>query len=89
MSAAFIGDDERMLWLILALVVCVALASAVLGMVAVPARREGRPVLTQRGENIVSTVSQTTDKVGTKVSSKAKGATGTVVNTVKRERTNA
>ena len=74
-----------MLWLILALVVCVALASAVLGMVAVPARREGRPVLTQRGEHLVTTVSQTTDKVSTK----AKGATDGVVKTVTRERSQA
>ena len=63
-----------MFWLILALVVCVALACAVLGMVAVPARREGRQVLTPRGENLVSSVAQTTDKVGTKVPVAAVGA---------------
>ncbi|MBC9956740.1 hypothetical protein [Yimella sp. cx-51] len=71
-----------MLWLILALVVGVALASAVLGMVAVPARRQGRPLLTERGEKVVSSVSQTTDKVTVR----AKGATDSVVSTVKRER---
>jgi peptidoglycan/LPS O-acetylase OafA/YrhL len=74
-----------MLWLILALVVCVALASAVLGMVAVPARREGRQVLTPRGENLVTSVAQTTDKVATR----AKGATENVVGSVKRERSGA
>lgn len=74
-----------MLWLILALVVCVALASAVLGMVAVPARREGRQVLTPRGESLVTSVAQTTDKV----SARAKDATENVVGAVKRERSQA
>lgn len=74
-----------MLWLILALIVCVALASAVLGLVAIPARRQGRPLLTTRGENLVSSVSQTTDKV----TAKAKDATGSVVGTLKREHSDA
>ncbi|NNG39696.1 hypothetical protein HJ588_10480 [Flexivirga sp. ID2601S] len=52
-----------MLWLILALVVCVALASVVVGLVAVPARREGRQVLTERGERMVNSVADRTDKV--------------------------
>ncbi|WP_265444279.1 hypothetical protein [Flexivirga meconopsidis] len=52
-----------MLWLILALVVCVALAAVVVGLVAVPARREGRQVLTERGERMVSSVADRTDKV--------------------------
>ncbi|TWE13153.1 hypothetical protein [Rudaeicoccus suwonensis] len=67
-----------MLWLILALVICVGLASAVVGLVAVPARREGREVLTDRGERVVSTVASGTEKV-------AKGATkATAVVTKKR-----
>lgn len=70
-----------MLWLILALVVCVALASAVLGMVAVPARREGRPLLTERGERVVNSVSDRTDKVSQRA--------GSVVAGAKRERADA
>ncbi len=47
-----------MLWLVGALFVCVLLAAVVVGLVAVPARREGRQVLTERGERIVSTVTE-------------------------------
>ncbi|MBB2892450.1 hypothetical protein [Flexivirga oryzae] len=47
-----------MLWLILALVIGVSLAGAVIGVVAVPARREGREVLTERAEQVVSSVTE-------------------------------
>ena len=52
-----------MLWLILALVVCVTLASVVIGLVAVPARREGREVLTDRGERMISSVTACTKEI--------------------------
>lgn len=45
-----------MVWLILALVIGVALAGTVIGLVAVPARREGRELLTERAEQAVSSV---------------------------------
>ena len=61
-----------MVWLILAMIVCVLLGAAVVGVVAVPARREGKQLLTERGEDVVSGVARRTDKV---VSS-AKDATG-------------
>lgn len=61
-----------MVWLILAMIVCVLLGAAVVGVVAVPARREGKQLLTERGEDVVSGVARRTDKV---VSS-AKEATG-------------
>ncbi|KNX37600.1 hypothetical protein [Luteipulveratus halotolerans] len=61
-----------MVWLILAMFVCVLLGAAVVGIVAVPARREGKQLLTERGEEVVSGVARRTDKV---VSS-AKDATG-------------
>lgn len=48
----------RMVWLILALVIGVALAGAVIGLVAVPARREGREVLTERAEQAVNSVTE-------------------------------
>lgn len=52
-----------MVWVILAMVLCLALAAAVVGVVAVPARREGRQILTPKGENMVSSVTRSTDKV--------------------------
>lgn len=52
-----------MVWLILAMIVCLALAAAVVGAVAVPARREGRQVLTPKGEQVVTGVTRRTDKV--------------------------
>ncbi|WP_446664085.1 hypothetical protein [Flexivirga sp. B27] len=53
-----------MVWLILALVVGVALAGTVIGLVAVPARREGRELLTERAEGMVTSV---TERRGRKV----------------------
>ncbi len=55
-----------MVWLILALVIGVALAGTVIGLVAVPARREGRELLTERAEGMVSSV---TERRARKVSS--------------------
>ncbi|NHN54413.1 hypothetical protein G9U51_01270 [Calidifontibacter sp. DB0510] len=74
-----------MLWLILALLICVALASVVVGLVAVPARREGRPLLTERGEHVVARVTDGTEAVA----SKAKGATESVKSVAKRDRADA
>ena len=42
--------------LVLGMMVCLALALAVVGLVAVPARRDGREVLTTRGEELVHAV---------------------------------
>lgn len=47
-----------MVWLILALVIGVALAGTVIGLVAVPARREGRELLTERAEQAVNSVAE-------------------------------
>lgn len=52
-----------MVWLILALLLCVALAAAVVAVVAIPARREGREILTDRAEELVSSVTSKTEKV--------------------------
>lgn len=60
-----------MIWLILALLLCVALAGAVVAIVAVPARREGREVLTERGEDLVATVTSKTERVTSAVSGTA------------------
>lgn len=41
-----------MFWLVLGMTLTVALAAFVVAIVAVPARRAGRPLLTARGEKI-------------------------------------
>jgi hypothetical protein len=50
--------------LVLGMVMSVGLAVAVVCVVAVPARRDGRDVLTAKGEDVVSTVR---DKTGSAV----------------------
>ncbi|MBO1756158.1 hypothetical protein [Allobranchiibius sp. CTAmp26] len=47
-----------MLWLVGALFLCLVLAGVVVGLVAVPARREGRQVLTERGEQMFTSVTE-------------------------------
>ncbi|MEO7071247.1 MAG: hypothetical protein ABI131_12235 [Nostocoides sp.] len=43
-----------MLSLIIGLLVCVVIAGLVVAMVAIPARREGRDLLTARGEDMLA-----------------------------------
>jgi hypothetical protein len=45
-----------MVSVVIALVFCVGLALGVVALVAVPARREGRDVLTERGEEVVGSI---------------------------------
>jgi hypothetical protein len=47
---------EGMVLLIIGMLLSLGLAVAVVGLVAVPARREGRDVLTQRGEDVVAAI---------------------------------
>lgn len=49
--------------LIIGMLVCLALAVAVVGLVAIPARRAGRDVLTPKGEEVVSRVRVKTGSV--------------------------
>ncbi len=51
-----------MTFLILGLLVCLGLAAVVVALVAIPARREGRELLTPRGEEVVSTVRNKTGR---------------------------
>ncbi len=51
-----IGDDGAVVALIIGLLVCVGVAVLVVGLVAIPARREGRDVLTTRGEDLVASL---------------------------------
>lgn len=41
-----------MFWLVLGMTLAVALAAFVVGIVALPARRAGRPLFTERGERV-------------------------------------
>ena len=50
-----------MIVLVLGMLVSVVLAVAVVGLVAIPARREGRDLLTPKGEEVVALVR---DKTG-------------------------
>ena len=51
-----------MVALILGMLLCVGLALAVVALVAVPARREGRELLSPQGEEIVAAVKDRTDR---------------------------
>jgi len=45
------------------MVLCLVLAVAVVGLVAIPARRQGRDVLTPKGEEVLSRVREKTGSV--------------------------
>jgi hypothetical protein len=45
-----------MVSLVLGMLTCVALALVVMALVAVPARRAGRDVLTERGEEVIGSI---------------------------------
>ncbi|MDF3046425.1 MAG: hypothetical protein K0R30_2653 [Ornithinibacter sp.] len=45
-----------MLSVLLGMLLCVGLALAVLALVAVPARRQGRDVLSERGEQVIESI---------------------------------
>ena len=45
-----------MLFVVLGMFLCVGLALAVLALVAVPARRQGRDVLSERGEQVIESI---------------------------------
>ena len=70
-----------MVALVLGMLVCVALAVAVVGLVAIPARRQGRDLLTPKGEEVVAIVRE---KTGSAVDT-ARGRTGEAVDAA-RER---
>ena len=52
-----------MLFLVLGMILSVSLAVAVLFVVAVPARRQGRDLLTPKGDDMVSMVREKTGEV--------------------------
>ena len=54
------GTLGGMVPLIIGMLVCVVLAVAVVAVVAIPARREGRELLTPQGEELIATVKDKT-----------------------------
>lgn len=65
-----------MLPLVIAMLLCVALAAAVVAVVAVPARRDGRDVLTEQGEQLAQKVAERGDAVVAAARSAAKVGPG-------------
>lgn len=61
--------------IVIGLLLCLALSVVVLGLVAVPARREGRDLLTPRGERVVVRVRSTADTAASRTSSALSSAT--------------
>lgn len=55
------GHAGHMIVLVFGMLVSVVLAVAVVGLVAIPARREGRDLLTPKGEEVIALVR---DKTG-------------------------
>ena len=49
-------DSWDMVSVVLGMLVCLALALAVMALVAVPARRAGRDLLSERGEEVVGSL---------------------------------
>lgn len=61
--------------IVVGLLLCVALSLAVLGVVLVPARREGRDLLTPRGERVVVRVRGGADAAASRTSAAISAAT--------------
>ena len=56
--AAALGHPWGMVALILGMLICVGLALVVVALVAVPARRDGRGILTPKGEEVVTALKE-------------------------------
>jgi hypothetical protein len=64
-----------MVALIIGMLICIALAVAVVALVAIPARREGRDILTPQGEELMTLAKEKTES--------AIGRTGDALSTAK------
>lgn len=53
---------------IVGLLICLVLSAVVMAVVAIPARRDGREILTARGERVVVKVRETTDNATSRAS---------------------
>jgi hypothetical protein len=78
-----------MVALIIGMLICVGLAVAVVAVVAIPARREGRELLTPQGEELVAVVKEKTEstigKTGDAITSAKDKVTDTVSNSAPPE----
>ncbi len=63
--------------LVISMLVCLLLGLAVVVGVAVPARREGKDVLTPRGEEVVARVRERTESVASATRERTGGALAT------------
>ena len=74
-----------MVSLIIGMLICVGLAVAVVAIVAIPARREGRELLTPQGEDLVALVKEKTEntieKTGDALTTAKDKVTDTVTST--------
>lgn len=61
--------------MIVGLLLCLALSVAVMSLVAIPARREGREILTARGERVVVKVREGADGAASRTSDLLSSAT--------------
>ena len=71
-----------MVALIIGMLVCVGLAVVVVAVVAIPARREGRELLTPQGEDIVALVKEKTESTLEKTGDALSSAKDKVTDTV-------
>lgn len=60
---------------IVGLLVCLVLSVLVMGLVAIPARRQGQHVLTERGERVVVRVRERADSAASRTTSAVTSAT--------------
>ncbi len=63
--------------LVFAMIVCLLLGLAVVLAVAVPARREGKDLLTPQGERVVARVRERTESVATATKERTEGVLST------------
>jgi hypothetical protein len=78
-----------MVVLIVGMLICVGLAVAVVGLVAVPARREGRELLTPQGEELVATVRERTESTLDRTGEALTSANDKVADTIAEARTSS
>ena len=61
-TVALLRNDRFMLFLVFGMLLSISLAVTVLFVVAVPARRQGRDLLTPKGDDMVSMVREKTNE---------------------------
>jgi sensor histidine kinase regulating citrate/malate metabolism len=87
--AAWSATLEDMVVLIVGMLLCVVLALAVVALVAIPARRQGREVLTAEGEEIVAMAKERTqdalDKTGEAVVAAKDKVSESIANAASKE----